>query len=82
MAFKNGVVIVMSCSKGGVNKVLPLAGFCPDSQNIYSDAAKIRSISISSKYFGTFFIFSPLFRLEIQKLFVLLHMHCGLGCLH
>ena len=23
MAFKNGVVIVMSCSIGGVNKVLP-----------------------------------------------------------
>ena len=23
MAFKNGVVIVMSCSKGGINKVLP-----------------------------------------------------------
>ena len=27
MAFKNGVVIVMSCSKGGINKVLPLAAF-------------------------------------------------------
>lgn len=28
----------------------------------YFLGAKIRSISISSKYFGTFFIFSPLFR--------------------
>lgn len=57
MAFKNGVVIVMSCSKGGVNKVLPLAGFCPDSQNIYSDGAKIRSFSITSKFFCNYFMF-------------------------
>jgi hypothetical protein len=28
--------------RSGVNKVLPLAGFCPDSQNSHSDDAKIR----------------------------------------
>jgi len=77
MAFKNGVVIVMSCSKGGVNKVLPLAGFCPDSQNIYSDGAKIRSFSITSKFFCNYFMFSPLFCLLIQKLFVLLQSSTG-----
>ncbi len=60
MAFKNGVVIVMSCSKGGINKVLPLAGFCPDSQNIHSDGAKIRSFSITSKFFCNYFMFSSL----------------------
>ena len=73
MAFKNGVVIVMSCSKGGINKVLPLAGFCPDSQNIHSDGAKIRCFSITSKFFAIILCFRPLFCLEIQKLFVLLH---------
>lgn len=70
MAFKNGVVIVMSCSKGGINKVLPLAGFCPDSQNIHSDGAKIRCFSITSKFFAIILCFRPLFCLEIQKLFV------------
>ena len=59
MAFKNGVVIVMSCSKGGINKVLPLAGFCPDSQNIHSDGAKIRSFSITSKFFAIILCFRP-----------------------
>ena len=48
----------------------------------HSDGAKIRSISISSKYFGTFFIFSPLFRLEFQKLFVLLQSSTGWSSWH
>ena len=77
MAFKNGVVIVMSCSKGGINKVLPLAGFCPDSQNIHSDGAKIRSFSITSKFFCNYFMFSSLFCFEIQKLFVFLQSSTG-----
>ena len=46
--------------RSGVNKVLLLAGFYPDSQNLRSDGAKIRSIFESSKYFGTFFVFSYL----------------------
>ena len=40
--------------RSGVNKVLPLAGFCPDSQNRCSDGAKIEIYSESSKYFGNF----------------------------
>ena len=43
--FQNGVVSIKSCS---------LAGFCPDSQNIHSDAAKISIISEHSKFFETF----------------------------
>ena len=74
MAFKNGVVIVMSCSKGGINKVLPLAA---DSQNIHSDGAKIRSFSITSKFFCNYFMFSSLFCFEIQKLFVFLQSSTG-----
>ena len=35
--------------RSGVNKVLPLAGFCPDSQNRCSDGAKIEIYSESSK---------------------------------
>ena len=36
----------------------------------YFLGAKLRSISISSKYFGTFFIFSLLFRLQIKKQYI------------
>jgi hypothetical protein len=39
---------------GSIDKALPLAGFYPDSQNRCSDGAKIKTFSISSKYFGTF----------------------------
>jgi hypothetical protein len=52
--------------RSGVNKVLLLAGFYPDSQNLRSDGAarlcrfacrrKIRSIIESSKYFWTFLL--------------------------
>ena len=45
---------------GSIDKALPHAGFYPDSQNLRSDGAKIRSIFESSKYFGTFFVFSYL----------------------
>ena len=41
---------------GSIDKALPHAGFYPDSQNLRSDGAKIRSIIESPKYFGTFFI--------------------------
>ncbi len=39
---------------------LPSRETYPDSQNLRSDGAKIRSIIESSKYFGTFFVFSYL----------------------
>ena len=36
---------------GSIDKALPHAGFYPDSQNFHSDAAKIRTIIETSKYF-------------------------------
>ena len=42
--------------RSGVNKVLLLAGFCPDSQNRCSDGAKIGIYSESSKFLSNFFI--------------------------
>ena len=43
---------------------LPSRETYPDSQNLRSDTAKIRSIPISSKYFGTFFIARRFFLLS------------------
>ena len=37
-----------------VDEGLLLSGFCPDSQNIHSDAPKISIISEHSKFFETF----------------------------
>jgi len=58
---------------GSIDKALPLAGFYPDSQNRCSDGAKIRTFSISSKYFGKFFkkipenvLFFDIFVLSLQ----------------
>ena len=51
---KNGVVFVMSCSKGGVGDGLPPAGFCPDSQNFCFDTAKISIFPVPSKFFLNF----------------------------
>ena len=42
---------------GSIDKALPHAGFYPDSQNKYSDDAKIDIISESSKYFSDYFKF-------------------------
>ena len=36
---------------GSIDKALPHAGFYPDSQNFHSDAAKIRTLFETSKYF-------------------------------
>jgi len=44
---------------GSIDKALPHAGFYPDSQNLRSDGAKIRSIIESPKIFGTFFVARP-----------------------
>ena len=46
---------------GSIDKALPLAGFYPDSQNRCSDGAKIKTFSISSKYFGTFLMYIAFF---------------------
>jgi hypothetical protein len=43
---------------------LPSRETYPDSQNLRSDGAKIRSIFESSKYFGTFFIARRFFLLS------------------
>ena len=43
---------------------LPSRETYPDSQNLRSDAAKIRSIFESSKYFGTFFVAERFFLLK------------------
>ena len=54
---------------------LPSRETYPDSQNLRSDGAKIRSIFESSKYFGTFFISRRFFLLSSSLfpiLFVLL----------
>ena len=51
---------------GSIDKALPHAGFYPDSQNLRSDGAKIRSNPESSKYFGTFFIARRFFLLSCQ----------------
>ena len=40
---------------------LPSRETYPDSQNLRSDGAKIRSIIESPKIFGTFFVASPVF---------------------
>ena len=56
---------------GSIDKALPHAGFYPDSQNLRSDAAKIRSIFESSKYFGTFFVAERFF-LQSSSLFPIL----------
>ena len=36
---------------GSIDKALPHAGFYPDSQNFHPDAAKIRTLFETSKYF-------------------------------
>ena len=59
---------------GSIDKALPHAGFYPDSQNRCSDGAKIRTFSISSKYFGTFFIARRFF-LQSSSLFIFLFVY-------
>jgi hypothetical protein len=54
---------------GSIDKALPLAGFYPDSQNRCSDGAKIKTFSISSKYFVFFLVEVILYK----KSFVYLH---------
>ena len=50
---------------------LPSRETYPDSQNLRSDGAKIRSIIESSKYFGTFFVAERFF-LQSSSLFPIL----------
>ena len=61
---------------GSIDKALPLAGFYPDSQNRCFDCAKIKTFSISSKYFGTFLMYIAFFLAPflyfLQNFFVLL----------
>ena len=66
---------------GSVDIVLPSRETYPDSQNLRSDGAKIRSIFESSKYFGTFFIARRIFWQSSSLfpiLFVSLQLHSGI----
>ncbi len=66
---------------GSVDIVLPSRETYPDSQNLRSDGAKIRSIFESSKYFGTFFVAIRFFLQSSSLfpiLFVPLPMHSGI----
>ena len=56
---------------GSVDIVLPSRETYPDSQNLRSDGAKIRSLIESSKYFGTFFVAIRFF-LQSSTLFPIL----------
>ena len=58
---------------GSVDIVLPSRETYPDSQNLRSDGAKIRSIIESSKYFGTFFYCTKIF---LAKFFFIFNFIC------
>ena len=61
--------------RGGVNNVLPLAGFCPNSQNFHSDGAKIQTISESSKFSSYFSFFHPKYHFFQRKVLTLHHRY-------